>query len=200
MPVRITRDTYDQMAESWAKTHNSDMKFYAKQYRIFRQYCRNGGLVLDAGCGNGIHTDYFLKKKYKVIGIDYSNGMLKEAKKLVPNGDFYQMDMRHLGFLDSSFDGIFCESSFFHIPKAEAGNVLREFNRVLKKDGIFYVMTMRGSGEIFQTGKPELKRFYAAQQPEEFDELLMAAGFKIFRRTIRRKSHGKLFLRRFCTK
>ncbi len=96
------------------------------------------GEALDFGCGVGRLTQALGAKFDKVTGIDVSESMLKEAKRLnsKPN----------VSFVLNKSDGLPCESGRFsfvlthitlqHMPPKLALGYLREFVRVLKPGGI----------------------------------------------------------------
>ena len=58
--------------------------------------------VLHLGCGAGGH-DLFLKKHFKVTGVDISTGMLNKAKKANPDIEYIEGDMRTI-WLGQQFD------------------------------------------------------------------------------------------------
>jgi SAM-dependent methyltransferase len=45
-------------------------------------------IIADIGCGTGHHVAELSSKNLKVIGVDVSPSMIKEAKKVAPNADF----------------------------------------------------------------------------------------------------------------
>ena len=57
-----------------------------------------------------------------------------------------QADMRHLPFRKGSFDGLWVCASLLHIPKEQAGEVLRELSRVVYP-GHISLAVKRGEGE-----------------------------------------------------
>src|SRR3989344_3584567 len=60
--------------------------------------------VLDVGCGSGRDLHYLMDYKFDVVGIDLSEGIINEAKKRVPKGNFQIMDLRSIEFEDNTFD------------------------------------------------------------------------------------------------
>ena len=71
--------------EEWDKRADKliDCSYYDKF--ISKINMKNIESVLDVGCGNGILAKKFLKEGKKVIGIDYSEGMLKSFKENTKN-------------------------------------------------------------------------------------------------------------------
>src|SRR5271157_3715002 len=143
--TEATKITYNKTATEYAESH-FDYPSMKKQYRDFMSYCK-GGIILDVGCGPGRDAKYFMMNGYRVIGIDYSEGMIKEAKRRVPEGDFQKLDMRSLDFDRHTFDGVWACASILHIPKSEVRSVLEEFKQILKPKGVLYVAVTKGEGE-----------------------------------------------------
>ena len=106
--------------------------------------------------------------------------MLKEATKLYPKGDFRNMDMRVLLFEDSIFDGIWASGSIYHVPKYEAKQVIKEFRRVLKDNGVLALNFKLGEGEGMEAnpksygGSP---RYFAYYSKQEMKYILREIGF-----------------------
>ena len=78
---------------------------------LIRNFPEGKGLrVLDIGTGPGFYAIILAKRGYQVTAVDYSEGMLEEAKQnagtLADRITFRQMDAHHLDFPDNSFDVI----------------------------------------------------------------------------------------------
>lgn len=92
--------------------------------------------ILDIGCGFG-EVLMLLKKnghRGKLVGVDQSNGMINEAKKLASgqSAQFKVALAEKLPFPDGVFDIVICKHALYHfdIPKA-----IEEMRRVLKPHG-----------------------------------------------------------------
>lgn len=102
-------------------------------------------MTLDAGCGAGVITREIAKRGHKVIGTDYSYGMIEKANS-VCNTDrnleakFSQADIESLPFKDSSLDMILCLGVITYLESAE--KALHEFSRVLKPGGILILSSV----------------------------------------------------------
>ena len=94
--------------------------------------------ILDVGCAAGEKSKYLIKKGFDITGIDFSETMIKLAKKQVPSGKFFVKDIRQpLGF-ENLFDGVFAQAVLLHIPKNEVKRVLKNITEPLKPGGYFY--------------------------------------------------------------
>jgi demethylmenaquinone methyltransferase/2-methoxy-6-polyprenyl-1,4-benzoquinol methylase len=105
-----------------------------------------GEKVLDACCGTGALTYEIAEKlgeKGEVIGVDLSVESLAMAQRKKKNGlpvSFRLANCAALPFPDGYFDKVCISFGMHEITDAEKLKSLREFNRVLKKEGAFLVM------------------------------------------------------------
>ena len=95
------------------------------------------GRILEVGIGTGKNIPYY-SDDTEVIGIDFSENMLKRAeKKLLKLGKkniiLKKMDVQLLNFKDSSFDYVVTSCVFCSVPNPVRG--LKEIRRVLKPNG-----------------------------------------------------------------
>ena len=107
-------------------------------YKLLRDSCQ-GKIVLDFGCGNGVHSIFPAKKgAEKVIGIDLSEKSLQLARERIKKEgmedkvEFILMDCEKMDFPDNSFDVIFDGGTFSSL---DVKNAFPELARVLKPQG-----------------------------------------------------------------
>ena len=180
--------TEEKLKEA-VKTYNKIASIYAKysedqlmQFQLSRfESLLSGKRILDAGSGSGRDVEYFLEDGFKPIGVDLSLGLIKEAKKRVPKGEFLKQDFRKTKFKDNSFDGIWSVTSLIHLPKEEIKKTLKEFHRLLDKDGIVYISVKKGTGskEIKKEKYNNEPRTFYFYEQIEMEELVKEFGFKI---------------------
>ncbi|MCZ2721219.1 class I SAM-dependent methyltransferase [Marinomonas sp. 15G1-11] len=96
--------------------------------------------ILDVGCGNGLLLSKLLSKCAHYAGIDYSEAMIGEAKKLLPAGTFYQSQASQLPFDDNEFERVLSYSIFHYFPSYQyALDVIKEMIRVCKPGGVILI-------------------------------------------------------------
>jgi len=138
---------YDSKAELKSKNSKGDFEgfnpLYLSSFKFLYSLLEknvSGKIVLDYGCGNGIHSDFLVKSgAKKVIGIDLSEKSLKLAEektkkeKIEEKTEFIRMDCERLDFPDNYFDVILDGGTFSSLDLNKA---LPELKRVLKPEGV----------------------------------------------------------------
>jgi len=89
--------------------------------------------VLDVGTGPGLAAHAAAQRGAEVIGIDFSEAMISEARRLYPKIDFRTQSADSLPFMDGEFDAVLGNFMLHHCGRPEA--VLSETFRVLRKSG-----------------------------------------------------------------
>ena len=140
---------YDKNATDFYKsTINVDM---SELYKPFIKHLKSNSVVLDAGCGSGRDTKYFLSKGYLVEAFDNSINMVNLAKELtginVKNMSFKQLDEKE------KYDGVWSCASLLHVPMKELLNSMQRITNSLKHDGVWYLSFKYGSGERIYKGR-----------------------------------------------
>ena len=102
------RETYNKIAEDWHKAHKQN-NWWVEGTDKFASFLKPNSLVLDAGCGAGTESKYLIKKGLKIFGIDFSDKLIEIAKREVPSGKFFVMDLNEADRLKERFDGIFIQ-------------------------------------------------------------------------------------------
>lgn len=182
--TRITMESYDRHASGYADYYygRNLMKNHIEE---FLSFLPNFGPVLDAGCGPGHDSEYIKSKGYKVIGIDISKGMIKEAQKRVNGIEFLHRDMcKSWPEKEAYFSGVWCCAALLHLTSQEANIALSNFNHVLQFGGILFLSIMRGSGDSISTEERPyglMKRYFQLYEVEELTELITNHRFNIIK-------------------
>jgi len=159
----LTIDYYNINADDYFYTSvEADM---SQLYQQFLEFVPHGGAILDAGCGSGRDTKYFLSLGYQVVAIDASKEMVKLSTEYTKHQTFL-INFHDLNFR-SDFDGIWAISSLIHIPKRDINDIIRRLTNALKVGGIWCVSFKEGLGERIENG-----RFFNDYTQETFSSLM----------------------------
>ena len=116
-----------------------------------------GSTVLDLGCGNGRNSIYLAKEGMKVIGIDFSRGLLKIAKnKMEWKGVSNQIILLEGGvgslpLKNDSIDAVLYIATLHHLPTPqERLQSLLEIRRCLKSGGSTLISAWAQEQEKFK--------------------------------------------------
>lgn len=137
--------------------------------------------ILEAGCAGGRDTKKLVEKGFDVIGIDLMEDFLAKARKDVPKAEFRKMDLLKLDFAKDSFDGILAFAVLLHIDKQKIPQVLKNFNKILKPDGLLYVGVKRGGGtkKVVDRLSQNTERRFSFFYKNEMEDLVKRSGFKV---------------------
>lgn len=137
---------YDRIADSYAAAYSGNDEIDFKYFDCFFEHLP-GKRILDMGCGVGTNTSYLSKKGYSVLGVDASENMLKNAKKLYPGLSFEKHNILQLPYPDKSFDGIVLAYVIEHFNADGLGQLKKEITRLLADDGLLYITSHEGNSE-----------------------------------------------------
>jgi len=120
--------------EYYKNTVNIDMSaIYSRFLKHLPPKCH----ILDAGCGFGRDTDYFLKSGYQVDAFDKSEEMVKLSKRHT------KLDIKQMAFCDlqeiKKYDAVWACASLIHLPEQDLDHALINLSRSLKDGGIIYM-------------------------------------------------------------
>jgi len=101
------RRMYDDLAWTWPiinppQEHVRETEEYVRLIKENAQIPVRS--VVNLGCGGG-HNDFTLKKHFKLTGVDLSEVMLRMARELNPEVNYFSGDMRSVR-LGQSFDAV----------------------------------------------------------------------------------------------
>ena len=100
--------------------------------------------ILDLGCGTGDLAKKLADLGVSVVGIDYSNNMVMEARKKYPQISFEVRDVTDLGYRDE-FDAVFSNATLHWVKQSK--QALKWIYQSLKKGGRF-VAEFGGKGNV----------------------------------------------------
>lgn len=161
--------------------------FYYSYIQPVINYINNkkGLKIFDAGCGDGF-VEYSINDNNEIFGLDYSKKAIEFAKifnDCSPSKKFFCQSIENTNFSDSYFDLIINLAVFEHIEPNKCGDVLSEFNRVLKSDGELILAIPTKNLSI-------PKKHYRHFDYNEIESILKEKNFLI-------KNHYYVFNKRF---
>ena len=108
-----------------------------------------GNKALDFGCGTGRSTRFLQKCGFDTIGIDISVDMIKKAKEIDPDGEYYLVgDGDFSRFKSDTCDLVLSVFTLDNIPTMEKKvRIFQEIGRILKREGA--LVNLVSSPEIY---------------------------------------------------
>lgn len=196
-----TREAYDR----WASTYDCDGNPLTalEEPHVDRLLGEVRGLrIADVGCGTGRHSIRLAQRGACVVGLDFSEQMLGEAKKKAgaalrdfPNSDSVGREPRlqlvhhdlaqPLPLADGSFDRVICALVVDHI--ADLAGLFRQLGRIAKPDGFIVIsvmhptMMLKGVQARFadpETGR-ETRPSSCPHQVSDYVNAIVASGLAI---------------------
>lgn len=142
-------DYYNQHAESFFQDTISVAM--TALYEPFLKLLTDNPHILDAGCGSGRDSLYFLQNGYKVTAIDASEELSKLASKLIKQS-VLNISFQEMVF-ENEFNGICASASLLHISRNEIDEVLIKIATSLKQYGILYASFKYHTEEYAKEGR-----------------------------------------------
>jgi SAM-dependent methyltransferase len=146
------------MTTTWGFTVQSRFEQFLLEVETTKEEIQ-GKTLLDAGCGNGMLTEYFASEGMISFGIDFSNSVFAaEAKRKSENVCFLRGDLQQPPFADNFFDYIVSNGVIHHTRNTE-----QTFNKLaatVKKGGRFFIWLYERKGSIMWRMKRRIFDFF----------------------------------------
>lgn len=134
-------ETFDREAPTYAQGYLGDSSaahsFNVRLRRVYELlHGRNGGRVLDVGCGPGITVDRLVESGFEVYGVDISPAMIDQCRRAfahLPTAHFSVGRIERLDFPDAFFDVVLCMGVVEYVDDDRI--VAQEMARVTKPGG-----------------------------------------------------------------
>lgn len=133
---------------------------YAKELEIasIGRFLKDGMNVLDVGCGNGYSTVAYAEMcDIKIIGLDYSEQMIRCAEANNKQIPFTCADVTAMEYEDATFDLVMSNRCLINLTSPDMQEVaIREICRVLKPGGSYIMCENTQQGLDALNGVREL--------------------------------------------
>jgi len=149
---KLARELYNKQFKKFSKRQT--------EYKVVQQlkdkiYSFLGSIknkkILFAGCGDGLECILTVKKGARVVGIDISEEGIESAKRNCPGAEFYVADFERTKFKNNSFDVIVSILAVMY--KKNLGLVLKEFRRILKREGFIVLAVPHPTRKMLKYNK-----------------------------------------------
>lgn len=145
-------------------------KVYRETGQRVAERLQETDVVLECACGTGAISRYIADKCKYLTATDYSEGMLKQAKKHLaakPNVTFAQVDITHLPYEDQSFDAVVAGNVIHLLPEPQ--KAMEELLRVCKEGGKVILPTYINKSEKSSRAAVKFLEKLGADFKQQFD-------------------------------
>jgi ubiquinone/menaquinone biosynthesis C-methylase UbiE len=203
--VRGPAATYDRIAEHFAATREypwPEVTAFLESYAAAADSDPAAGRALDDGCGNGRHSEALAGVADRVVGLDASGGILRQASaRAADRGfavDLVRGDAAALPFSGDAFDLAVYVATLHHLrPRSTRVASLDELARVLAPGGRAVVSAWSTEHDRFDEdagfdtsvdwtlpGGETVPRFYHIYDPGEFAADLESSALTVRERFV----------------
>lgn len=138
--AKTDSDSWDRF---WSKTSPGTKPSWSKKRicKILQRYAKPDITALDAGCGSGFFSAWFLSKDCIVSSLDYSETALEAARKFTGGrcANYINEDLvspKKAALPKNSFDMIFSDGLFEHFEKDRQDAIFANMKVMLKSGGV----------------------------------------------------------------
>jgi demethylmenaquinone methyltransferase/2-methoxy-6-polyprenyl-1,4-benzoquinol methylase len=139
-------NAFSHVYDKFIALHSKDLQQKVRNFLVATVNPKKGETLLDICTGTGSLLAIYAEKvgeKGRIIGIDFSSGMLKAAQRKtnhLKNIFLVQADVSALPLKHESADAISCSHAFYELKGKTADSCVREAERVLKPGKTFFMM------------------------------------------------------------
>ena len=176
------REGYDRWSETYDATPNP-LVALDRRVTLAALSPRAGERVLDAGCGTGTHLAALCAARSRTVGLDFSAGMLRVARRRAPQAALAQADLdRQFPVRLGAFDAVLSALVSEHLANigrffAEALAALRPGGRLVFS--AFHPELARGGIEAnFEQGGTEYRLGAERYTVADYLNHIADAGFR----------------------
>lgn len=146
------RHAYEDLADEYAGRFGEDLERGALDSAVLDgalDLLGASALVLDLGCGPAQVASYATRRSCRAVGLDLTPAMLDIARQRNSHLPLITGDVLQLPVRDGGVDGAIAWFSLHNLPRSLLGQALGEVRRVLRRAGVFVMVTHAGTGEEY---------------------------------------------------
>ena len=133
-----TLSEYDRDAAAFAQEWDDQPTATDLRDTVLAYFAK--GPTADIGCGSGRDAAWLSANGFPTVGYDPSAGLLTQARRLHPEGDFRVAALPELaGVADGGFANVLCETVIMHLPAADVPASVRKLGALLAPGGTLYL-------------------------------------------------------------
>jgi malonyl-CoA O-methyltransferase len=179
------RDAYT----TWSRTYDSDRNLTRDLDQTVTQTLlrdRQHDSILEIGCGTGKNTVFLARIGRKILALDFSTGMLKQAKARVSASNvlFVAADLtKRWPCKQERFELIVCNLVLEHIEDLEA--IFSEASEALTRGGSFFISELHpyrqyeGKRAVFQSERETIEIPAFVHHLSDFTNAATQNGFSL---------------------
>lgn len=170
-----SRQAHDDLAGVW-RLVGQDLERGSLRSEVLGALAPRGLTVADLGCGAGFFAHYLGERVARVIAVDHSAAMLREARAGDPGRgaiEYRRGELDALPLADAEVDAVVANLVLHHI--ADFHPVIAEMARVLRPGGVVVVTDLRPHGEEWM--REEMGDLRLGIDPQAVAQALAAGPF-----------------------
>lgn len=183
--INLTLESSNKSAKKYATIDRKNPNIVINHLKKFEQLVNNH--ILDLGCGHGRDCKYFEDAGFDVVGIDLSDNMLDEARKVCDKTILLNMNIMDIGKIPWRFAGIWSCAVLHHVPESQIDNLLKSIFNILENDGILFLsFKIDNEGFVFKE-EFGVMQYYWRHDTDIFIKKLRELGFEIIETFVEEK-------------
>ena len=124
----------------YERTINTDLQGV---YQRFLKYMSKESRILDAGCGVGRDSKFFISKGHEVVPFDGSVEMVRITSDLLGKPALHIL-FQDINF-SNEFNAVWANASLLHVPYENLRRIIQGFHKSLLPSGILYASFKYGT-------------------------------------------------------
>jgi cyclopropane fatty-acyl-phospholipid synthase-like methyltransferase len=144
-----------------------------------------GARILELGCGAGVPCTQLLAERFRVTGVDLSDGQLRLARARLPGVELIRADMTELDLPADTYDAVTAFYSVIHVPRREHALLFRRIRDWLRPGGLLLAsLTAGDSPDAVEDDFVGVPMFFSGFDARTNRRLLEDAGLAVLREEV----------------